>query len=499
MPVDTSSYPTQSQQPNVLNTLGAAAQIQNVMNQNKLFQQQYNTNLALSNIYKEAINPDGTLDQSKLTGLLQRDPNATYGLPQAYQNSQEAQVRGLNINQQQLQLARQNMETLQSYITPLLGMENPTSSDIYAAAAKAISVGHVNPNTIAGVLAGLPKGPGGQVDESQIKPWLQQQNLQLMDANSKLQALSPPPTLVSNGQTITPMRLPAVGAPSVAGPSIQTQLPPTAQVFDPASNQMRYVGPGGGGQPGTGGGSAPWQGGSAKAGSPLGTAPPLGAASAADVTAQGAAHSGLALNSAAEQVPQQKAILGNLEGALDRFTSGPGADWKKVAQAFVNQNTQALFGKSLFDPKKIASQEEFNKQATMLAQNQFQQLGGTGTNMQLGSSMETSPNAALSKMGNKAIIALLKGNADAIAAKRQAWQQWLGAGNGPQSYNEFSTAFNKDWDPRAFQLQYLDPKEAQTMLSGMNANEKKDFNRVMNIGVKNGWVQLPQWLQGNGR
>ena len=47
----------QSQQPNVLNTLGAAAQIQNVMNQNKLFQQQYNTNLALSNIYKEAINP----------------------------------------------------------------------------------------------------------------------------------------------------------------------------------------------------------------------------------------------------------------------------------------------------------------------------------------------------------------------------------------------------------------------------------------------------------
>ena len=135
----------------------------------------------------------------------------------------------------------------------------------------------------------------------------------------------------------------------------------------------------------------------------------------------------------------------------------------------------------------------------MLAQNQFQQLGGTGTNMPLGSSMETSPNAALSKMGNKAIIALLKGNADAIAAKRQAWQQWLGAGNGPESYNEFSTAFNKDWDPRAFQLQYLDQNQAKTMLSGMNANEKKDFNRVMNIGVKNGWVQLPQWLQSNGR
>lgn len=499
MPVDTSSYPTQPQQSNVLNTLGAAAQIQNVMNQNKLFQQQYNTNLALSNIYKEAINPDGTLDQTKLTGLLQRDPNATYGLPQAYQQSQEAQTRNLNINQQQLQLARQHLTAISGYLAPLISKDaNPTSADVVSALAHAGTTGMASPEELSQVYSTLPRLPNGQIDESKVKEWALQQQLNVMSASERINALSPSPTLVSNGQTITPMRLPAVGAPSVAGPGIQMELPPTSQVYDPQTKQMRYVGPQGGGvQPQSGG--APWQGGSAKAISPLGTAPPLGAGAAADVTAQGAAHSGLALNSAADQVPQQKAILGNLEAALNQFTAGPGADWKKVAKAMINQNTQGVFGKSLFDPKQIASQEEFNKQATMLAQNQFQQLGGTGTNMQLGSSMETSPNSALSKMGNKAIIALLKGNADAIAAKRQAWQQWLDAGNGPESYNKFSTAFNKDWDPRAFQLQYLDPKEAQTMLSGMNANEKKDFNRVMNIGVKNGWVQLPQWLQSNGR
>lgn len=508
MPVNTSSYPTQPQQPNVLGTLGGVAQFQNLMNQNKLFQQQFQSNLGLSQIYKEAINPQtGELDPNKLQGLM-AGPNAsgvTLGLPQAIQQSQEAHQRNISINSAELANARQHLEAVAGYIAPLIKEgANPTSSDVMSALAHAGSVGLASPQELSRIYSTLPRLPNGQIDESQIKAWALQQQLNVMSASERLNALSPSPTLVNNGQQTTPIRFPQVGAPSIAGPGVQMQLPPTTPVFNAGSNQPGYLGPTGGGAPQAPQGApgrAPWQGGSqvaSQGGSGfIASGPKLGASEAAGVTAQNAAQSGVNLNKVADQVPEQKAILGNLEGALSKFTAGPGADWKKVAAAMVNQNLQS-FGFKGFAPDKIASQEEFTKQASMLAQNQFKQLEGTGTDRQLDSTMSTSPNTALSKMGNQRIIALLKGNADAISAKRQAWQQWQQAGNGPESYNEFSTAFNKDWDPRAFQLQYLQPKEAKEMLGGMNANEKKDFNRVMNIGVKNGWVQLPFWLS-NGK
>jgi hypothetical protein len=508
MPIDTSSYPNQPQQPNVLGTLGGVAQFQNLMNQNKLFQQQFNSNLGLSQIYKEAINPrTGELDPNKLQGLM-AGPNAnsvTLGLPQAIAQSQEAHQRNISINSAELTNARQHLEAVSGYIAPLIAEgANPTSSDVMSALAHAGSVGLAKPEELSRIYSTLPRLPNGQIDESQIKAWALQQQLNVMSASERLNALSPSPTLIQNGQQAIPMRLPQIGAPTQAGPGVQMEIPPTAQRYNPITKQREYVGPGGvqgGGQGGpqaAPGGGAPWAGGSARPGGGLATGPALGAAEAAGVTATNAAQAGVNLNKVADQIPEQKAILGNLEGALNKFTSGPGADWKKVAGSMVNQNLQS-FGFKGFAPDKIASQEEFTKQASMLAQNQFKQLEGTGTDRQLDSTMSTSPNTALSKMGNQRIIALLKGNADAIGAKRQAWQQWQQAGKGPESYHEFSTAFNKDWDPRAFQLQYLQPKEAKEMLGGMNANEKKDFNRVMNIGVKNGWVQLPSWLQSNGK
>ena len=72
--------------------------------------------------------PDGTLDQSKLTAT-QRDPRYPWPSSSLYQNSQEYGTRS-EYQPAAVAVGAAEYGNVQSYITPLLGMENPTSSDI---------------------------------------------------------------------------------------------------------------------------------------------------------------------------------------------------------------------------------------------------------------------------------------------------------------------------------------------------------------------------------
>lgn len=482
MPVDTSSYPTAPPPANPLATLSGVAGIQNTLNQNKLFQQQFQTNKAVSNIYKQAINPDGTIDQDKLTGLLASDPNASYGLPEAYKGSQEATQRNISIDSAKLQNARQHLEALGQYIGPLMKLgPKATSSDVVQAISHATTVGLASPQEAANVFATLPRTQDGRVDEAQIPAWVQQQQLNVMTAHERLDAMSPAPTMVGNGQQQIPMRLPQIGDPTQAGPGIQNQLPPNTPVF--ANGQPGYLGPqgGGGGQPG---GDPGGQGGT-PGGGMLPSGPKLGQSAAADVDAHAAAQQGVNLQQRADQVPNSKAILGNLQGDLGDFTSGPGTDYVAKLEKLVNANLGLKV-----DVEGLAAREKFNKLSGMLAQSQFQALGGTGTDRQLDSTTLTSPNSELSKLGNKGIIAMLKGNEDAISVKNQAWQNYKQQ-NGPESYGKFSTEFNKSYDPRVFQSQYLDPQDNKKMISGMTKTEQKTFLNSYRTALSQGWVKLP--------
>jgi hypothetical protein len=486
---DTSSYGNivKPNEPiNPLQFLSGVAGLQNTLNQNKLFNQQYQTNIGLGQIYKSAINPNtGQLDTTKLNALISQNPNVTMALPQAIQNSQEAQGRQQTLQAQQLTLAKQHLDTLESYVAPLAANPNVTSRDIIGTMSQAMSMGHVDPSTASQLYASLPRDAQGNVNEAAVPGWLKQQQFRMMSMQQQFDAMNPAPAAVNTGAQTQFVRAPQVGQPSVVG-SLQNTLPPTTEVFNPQTNQMQFIGGGGGGGRPAGAGAI---GGSGGTGGGLGAAPPLGAESAANVDAQNAATQGINLQSRADRVPDNKAILGNLEGALNQFTSGPGSDWKKVAGAFINQNLQSMGGTG-FNPKGIASQEEFNKQAGMLAQSQFQALGGTGTDAKLDATTLTSPNSALSKMGNQGIIAMLKGNEDAISAKNQAWQAYK-AQNGPQSYGQFSTQFNKSYDPRVFQSQYLTPDDNKKMLSGMTKAEQKSFLNSYRVAIQNGWVKLP--------
>lgn len=196
---------------------------------------------------------------------------------------------------------------------------------------------------------------------------------------------------------------------------------------------------------------------------------------------------GINLENQAQGVNDRKGILNNMGDLLNAgdFTSGKAAQaWRDVVK-----------GLGIPD-QSIASQEEFNKMAYMTAQQQFKTLGGTGTDSKLDSAMSTSPSTALSNLGNKGIIAMLKGNEDAIAVKNKEWQQYknttnpvTGQPNGVASYNNFTQQFNQQYDPRVFQAQYLAPADRAKFVQNMTPQELAQYKNDYNTADKNGWLK----------
>ena len=233
-------------------------------------------------------------------------------------------------------------------------------------------------------------------------------------------------------------------------------------------------------------------GGAPGAGAPVATRPgivglPPGFKESATGLAAGGVAGANALMAANDSSMSRKGMLGNLEEDLNHFTAGPSADWTKVAKAWVNRNVP-MPSHWQFDPKSIASQEQFAKQAAQLAQAQFQSIGGTGTDSQFNSAFATSPNETLSQLGNKGIIRLLKGNEDAIQAKSRAWQNWLSGGNGPQTYPQFNQQFNDKFDPRVFQFKYIPQKERQEYINRMDPADRQRFWADLTYAHKVGWI-----------
>lgn len=194
-----------------------------------------------------------------------------------------------------------------------------------------------------------------------------------------------------------------------------------------------------------------------------------------------------ALQTAAEGTQTRKGMLNNLEDDLKKFSSGPFAGTLGTVASGYNQAAGAV-GLPQVAPEAVAAQENFRKQATQLAQQQFAAMGGSGSNDQLASAIHSNPNEALSKMGNRQIIQMLKGNEDALAAKNSAWQDWK-VKNGANTYGKFQTEFNKTFEPRAFQFVYMTPDERTAALKNMTPNERSQVLGALATAEKNGWIR----------
>ena len=215
-----------------------------------------------------------------------------------------------------------------------------------------------------------------------------------------------------------------------------------------------------------------------------------GAREAAIATSAASAEQGVNLQKAADGSTDRHAMLANMESDLGGFTSGPLAERQKNYSAFVNRNLPVLSGliPGVQSNQSVAAQEQFEKMAKQIALAQSGSLGSTDAKLE--TSLGANPNSGLSQLGNKQIIAMLHGNEDAITAKNQAWQQYQ-ATNGAGAYGKFSNDFNKNFDPRAYQLMRMDPADARRMVSEMKPEARAVFKSKSDAMEQAGLIAYP--------
>lgn len=219
---------------------------------------------------------------------------------------------------------------------------------------------------------------------------------------------------------------------------------------------------------------------------PTGMAP--GKQRAQEAAAVAAADAGNKLAGQADAARTQMAQLDNLSDDLAKMqATGPGSGRLALANAIAQK--YGGFGLTM-TPEELASTESFTKVAKQIAMAQAGSLGA-GTDEKLMTAMGANPNLDLSKLGNTQIVAMLKGNSAAIMAKNQAWQAYQ-AKNGPDSYNQFQTEFNKTFDPRAYQWNYLaatmTPEQRQSYIQSL-PDKGKGLRDAYNRAVADGLLK----------
>lgn len=401
------------------------------LNQNALFQKEFAAKQAVGNAFQGAIGADGAYDPLSAAGALRSNPDAAFAAPQAIGTMQDLLGKHIENQTRELDRKHKNVQVASEIFGTLSNKKNVSPMDIAEASARAAAAG-VDASTIALLRKSLFRDP------SKFKEGL---------ATLNNLAIGPSGT-----------------SARVSGPPGEKGAPTTLSLGQ--ANYAGSDGAGGGIQTGLGPGQ--------------GAAIEKSGASSADAA--------IRLRDAADVAPMLKSTLGNLEEHLNSFTAGPGADWTRVGKAFVNRNVP-LPNSWKFDPQSIASQEEFNKQALNLAQQQFQTLGGTGTDAKFSSAFETNPHETLSHLGNQGVIRLLKGNQDAIVAKNQAWMNWKRQ-YGPDSYDEFAQDFNRRYDPRAFQFKYMTKTERQKYVDRMDTRDRAEFIDSLTHAHKQGMIKF---------
>lgn len=456
MPIDTSMYQTAPVKPlNPIEMLANAVSIQHGINQNQLIQKTMGAQQAVGEAYQNAIGPDGQVDIPAMMSGIKGNPNAAFG-------AEDAAARAQVLQQAQLAQAHQQYGVLNGAISALLDKQGLTGKDVINSVGTLVSSGVINAKTAAAELASMPNDP------QQLNGWLRNHLIRGQEAQGQIASMFGIPQAINTGAETRFVRTPTMGempqaipnemSPSEAGSPIQG-FDGTTPI---AITKKDFVQRGG-----------------------IQTGPKLGQVTGADVTAHGSAQQGLALQQAADLQPQMKADLGTMQGDLKNFNPGPGSAWyANLLRAAQRLNINV-------GDARTASQDSFDKLANRIAQQQSAQFGGN-TDQGRAMSISGNPNSHLSKMGNQNIIGMLKGNADAITAKNQLWQQYKANGNGSETYGEFSTRVNRFIDPRAFQMQYLTPEARKTVISGMSDTEKARFAKSYGLLIQKGLVPDPR-------
>ena len=178
---------------------------------------------------------------------------------------------------------------------------------------------------------------------------------------------------------------------------------------------------------------------------------------------------GTALQTAASSSLDRKALLNELTGIVKsgNVNLGFGSD----LQNKIASGVQRAYGG---ESKDIAALDTFNKIASQISLRQRQDLGANNTDAGQQLSSSASPSSSISNRSNADILAMLKGNEDAINAKNSAWLDWKNK-HGAGDFANFSNQYKRS--PQVFQAPYMSPESRKTMALGMSAPQLAQFKQ----------------------
>lgn len=190
MPVDTSMYaPPQIQPPNLLGMVGQFAQAQNALNQNLLFQQQYQARQAIGPIMQRSIDPQtGEVDYNKFISGLAQDPHAAYLAPDIAAQAVQRQLTQSDILLKTLDAEAKKQTVIGNAAASLLPLkQNVTLNDLASRLTEPDLAAHVGPKQAAELIANL--SAQGIKGGAKLHEWLQQRTIMAQGATEGLKSV----------------------------------------------------------------------------------------------------------------------------------------------------------------------------------------------------------------------------------------------------------------------------------------------------------------------
>lgn len=256
---------------------------------------------------------------------------------------------------------------------------------------------------------------------------------------------------IVNGQ-FTGRYLPAPGAAQAVGAvaaakSVGQAAGDLVDVFNPATGQMDKVPK------------------STVLGGGFSATPPPGFNKASDVAGQNSAQGFQAISDGAADVPNRIYALKQMQGIV----SGPDAVLGPGSQAAAHlKGVLGTIGQSvgMQAPPSVDNYQEFSKWASQYSARSAQELGLSGSDARVNLAIHATPNGEMTKGALQMIIPQMIGIENAkqgYAQAANAWQQQ----RGPQTLQQFRTAWNQVYDPRVYTMMAQGPQAFSAAVAKM--------------------------------
>lgn len=369
----------------------------------------------------------------------------------AQKSASEAEVSRLQSMQAHLSNARRESASL-------LSKDNLTSDDLRKFYEDNLKNMIADPESLKRAVNQAMSVVPKDANPSQLRKIIGQDLAKTMSAESQVERLFPAYQMLGTGAQTVPITTGgalAVQTPGrIAGPGIESELPPTTQVIEP-SGATRLIGPIS--QRGvqnlqTGVGPA-------QAGLQQGVATTI-----SGDWQQTASN--------AQQAPQRIAVFQNIKRFAPEAFTGVGGSRKELAAGIAN-----AIGLSAYETEKVAT-EELAKNSALLA------LAGGNTDAARALAEVANPNKKLNEKAIKAIANQMIGIENMNVAK----EKFLAPStNDANQYMQRKLQFNQVADPRLFQE--MSAEDVSKLKASMSPAERAEMSKKIQMARQLGIIQ----------